>query len=253
MFGQRKAAPAYGADGETPEQFRDVPTGTGSANGRKTLAVRDSTKYGSRLAAIFVRHGDTAANKGEGREELVRGQRDYPLNSDGRAEATQAGRTIARHGGVSKVYSSPLSRGRDTATAIGKATGSDTSVTRTLLPWDKGNAEGKPIAEEDPKLRDYALHKRNTPVPGGEAYGKFATRTDSAARSLVRAGRRSVQSTGKPVAAVSHSVDMRRLGHAIEGKPEPDPLKGGPKPGEMVGVTVGNRVVKVKPGMWGTR
>jgi len=205
------------------------------------------------LAAIFVRHGDTIANEGEGGQELVRGQHDYPLDEHGKEEAVSAGRSIARHSRVTRVYHSPLSRGADTASAIASATGAKAVKTATLLPWDKGNAEGKPVSKEDPKLREYALDKPTTPVPGGESFHDFTARTDAAARSIVQAGKRSVQAGKGPVAAVSHSVDMRRLHHSIEGKPAGDPLSGGPKPGEMIGVTVGNKVVKVKPGMWGTK
>lgn len=242
MYGS-KGATSYGPD-SPPFKERDSASGDGSVSGSK----------GKRsLAAVFVRHGDTDANKGEGATELVRGQTDYPLNSDGKTEATRAGRTIAAHGGASKVFHSPLSRGRDTASAIGSATGAGTKETRALLPWDKGDAEGKPVKTEDPKLRRFALTTPTKPVPGGESFSTFAQRSDGASRSIVKAGRKSVQSGGKPVAAVSHSVDMRRLPHSIEGKPTGDPLRGGVKPGEMMGVTVANKVVKVKPGMWGSK
>ena len=237
MFGDSivKAAPDY-SQGTVPRSRADNGKGTGS-----------------RLAAIFVRHGDTAANKGESEKELVRGQLDVPLNSDGREEAVGAGRTIAGHGGVATVFHSPLSRGRDTAKSIAKATGGKRVQTPTLLPWDKGNAEGKPVEQEDPKLRDYAVNRRNTAVPGGESYGTFAARFDAAAKSVVQSGRRSVAAGKGPVAAVSHSVGMRRFGAIFSGKPEPDPLSGGPEPGEMVGVTVGGKLVKVKPGIWGKK
>jgi broad specificity phosphatase PhoE len=249
VFGTRKAAPAYGADGETPKQFAD-----GSAGDTGSGSVRDSPRLRNRtLTAVFVRHGDTKANRGTPGPELVRGQTDFPLDASGRKEATQAGRTIARHGGVSRVYHSPLSRGRDTAKPIAAATGAKAVETSSLLPWDKGDAEGKPVSREDPKLRDYAVNKPTTAVPGGEPFSKFADRTDNAAKSIVNAGRKSVKQTGKPVAAVSHSVDMRRLPHAIEGKAAGDPLSGGPKPGEMVGVTTGNKVVRVRPGLWGSK
>ena len=247
MFGHR-GTPSYGPDQPTKPDTDRTSGNTGSSSVHNSKGIRNRT-----IAAVFVRHGASDANQGEGGQELVRGQWDVPLNSDGRQEATQAGRTIARHGGASKVYSSPLSRGRDTAHAIGQATGANVQVTDQLLPWDKGDAEGKPIATEDPKLRRMAKDHRTRPVPGGESYDKFANRSDKAARSIVKAGKRSIESSGKPVAAVSHSVDMRRLGHAIEGKPEPDPLKGGVDPGGMMGVTVKGKVVKIKPGMWGSR
>jgi len=240
VFGHR-GTPSYGPDQPTTVDRDSPPSdGKGKASGRT-------------LAAVFVRHGASDANQGEGGQELVRGQWDVPLNSDGKAEAIEAGRTIARHGGASKVYSSPLSRGRDTAHAIGQATGADVQVTDQLLPWDKGDAEGKPVAQEDPKLRRMAQDHRTQPVPGGESYDKFANRSDTAARSIVSAGKRSVKAGKGPVGPLGHSVDMRRLGHAIEGKPEPDPLKGGVDPEGMMGVDMSGKVRKVKPGMWGSR
>lgn len=257
MFGQgrhSKAASAYGADGDMPEPFRDEGDTSRPTGNAARASVHDTPRLRNRtLAAIFVRHGDTTANKGEGEQELVRGQKDYPLNADGRKEATVAGRTIARHGGVSRVYSSSLSRGTSTAKAIASATGATHTVTQGLMPWDKGDAEGKPVETEDPKLRRHWNAHPSTPVPGGESPNAFKERSDSAARSIVSAGKASLRQLGKPVAAVSHSVDMRRLHHQFEGASEPDPLSGGPKPGEMMGVTVGGAVKKVKPGMWGSR
>lgn len=199
------------------------------------------------LAAIFVRHGETDANQGNG-EELVRGQSEFPLNEDGKRQAVEAGQAIAGNADISKVYASPLSRGRDTAKSIAKASDGVPSVrTPGLLPWDKGDSEGKPVATEDPKLRRFAQEKPDEPVPGGESYDASVDRFTDAARSIVNAGKKGT------VAAVSHSVDMRLLPHIFEGAKRPDPLNGGPKPGEMMGVTTDEKVVKLKPGLWGSK
>lgn len=247
MYGT-KAAPSYGPDTPPFEESADQ-------RGPKPDAGRpDKTRNsGTRLAAVFVRHGDTQYNKGEGDVERVRGQANVPLDADGRKEAVVAGRTLAQHGGVSSVQHTHLDRGRDTAKAIADATGAKLKPNDGLLPWDKGDAEGKPIEKEDPKLRVFATKKRNTPVPGGESFNAFTSRTDAAARSVVKAGQRSVRAGKGPVAAVNHSVEMRRLPHLFDGKPEPDALKGGVDPGGMIGVTMAGKTVKLKPGMWGSK
>jgi probable phosphoglycerate mutase len=64
----------------------------------------------------IVRHGETDWNK----ERIYQGQRDIPLNETGRAQASQAAE-ILKNCDFDQIFSSPLSRAKDTAIAIATA------------------------------------------------------------------------------------------------------------------------------------
>ncbi|HEY5493009.1 MAG TPA: histidine phosphatase family protein, partial [Candidatus Anoxymicrobiaceae bacterium] len=66
----------------------------------------------------LVRHGETDLNK----DRRFRGHSDVPLNEDGVLQAAGAAR-ILKLAGISNVYTSPIRRAVETATAIAVVTG----------------------------------------------------------------------------------------------------------------------------------
>jgi broad specificity phosphatase PhoE len=66
------------------------------------------------MSTLFlVRHGCTGWNK----EQVFRGHKDVPLDEIGREEALLVGERLKGEG-IKGVFSSPLSRARETAQAI---------------------------------------------------------------------------------------------------------------------------------------
>jgi broad specificity phosphatase PhoE len=93
---------------------------------------------------FIIRHGNTFA-PGEAPRRIGAGT-DLPLVESGRAQADRLGAHLAARGvAVARLFSSPLSRARETAERIGAALGHGPDGT---LPWlneiDHGPDEGQP-------------------------------------------------------------------------------------------------------------
>ncbi|MFD5564887.1 histidine phosphatase family protein [Kitasatospora griseola] len=125
---------------------------------------------------VLVRHGETAWSV-TGQHT---GRTDIPLTDDGRAMARALGERLRRapwHGlPTAAVYTSPLSRARETAELAGFG---DRAVDRPeLLEWDYGQYEGRTGADIRATDRPGWLIWRDG-VPGGEKLSEVAARVDS--------------------------------------------------------------------------
>ena len=136
---------------------------------------------------LFVRHGETDYNA-EGR---LQGQRDIPLNSRGRAQASAIGRAlrmampeaIAALEAASAFAASPLVRTRQTMelarTALGLAP-QRYALEPALKELTFGEWEGltwPQVAKRDPAgARAREADKWNFAPPGGESYAMLAER-----------------------------------------------------------------------------
>ncbi|GAA4999121.1 histidine phosphatase family protein [Kitasatospora paranensis] len=124
---------------------------------------------------VLVRHGETAWSA-TGRHT---GRTDVPLTEEGRAMARALGARLARApwNGLTdaRVYTSPLSRARETCELAGFG---DRAVDRDeLLEWDYGQYEGR--TGTDIRATDHPgwLIWRDG-VPGGEKLAEVAARVD---------------------------------------------------------------------------
>lgn len=125
----------------------------------------------------LVRHGETEWN----RTHRIQGSTDIPLNEVGRDQAARAGRLLARRR-WDGLYSSPLSRARETATIIGEGLGlGEPELLPDLVERNYGEAEG---------LTGRQIERRypgRTPVPGRESREEVAARVMPALLSLAEA------------------------------------------------------------------
>ncbi len=88
---------------------------------------------------LLVRHGQIEAN----RERVWHGSTDSALTEEGRAQARRVAAHLARtHPGVAALYTSPLTRARDTALEIGRALKLEPRLERDLAEYDLGELEG---------------------------------------------------------------------------------------------------------------
>jgi len=148
---------------------------------------------------IFVRHGETNWNV-EGR---LQGQRDIPLNDNGRGQARRNGETIAdRIPGVAgyDFVASPLVRSRETMEIARLAMGLDPSAYRLddrLREITFGDWEGFTTAELRIRHADLVAERERDKwrflPPGGESYALLFER--------VKAW---VDTIDRPTLAVSH-------------------------------------------------
>jgi 2,3-bisphosphoglycerate-dependent phosphoglycerate mutase len=132
---------------------------------------------------IVIRHGETNWN----RDGRFQGQLDIPLNETGRAQAFAVAEAVAQFA-PTILWSSPLMRARDTASAIAARCGLDLHFDAQWRERGYGVLEGTTYREwhdRDPK--GYALYKTNDPdyaPEGGESGRAFYERSVDAFRVL---------------------------------------------------------------------
>jgi broad specificity phosphatase PhoE len=118
-------------------------------------------------ALYLVRHGQTESSA----RRAYSGRSDVALTSAGREQARRAARQLAG-AGIDAVFSSPLSRARDTAMAIADATGAPLTVDERLTEVDFGPFEGVDRAGARELLgrpfEDWRADPFGSPVPGME-------------------------------------------------------------------------------------
>lgn len=152
----------------------------------------------------FVRHGQTAWNKAK----IFRGRRDIPLDEQGRLEAACAARALC---GVSlaAVYSSPLSRARETAEAIAAGHGLAVIVDEAFTDIDYGEWTEYWDIEARRKFggqyRQWKESPHRVKFPGGESLDDVRRR---AAPRLMELARRHPEGA---IALVSHRVVLKLL------------------------------------------
>jgi len=161
---------------------------------------------------VLIRHGRTASNaRGQ-----IQGRADVPLDPLGRSEARAVARAVARFN-VSALYTSPLSRARETAAIIGGELGLASQVWDGLTEYDFGLMSERDLDEiaalnpalyweldawldtgrDDPMLRPA--------IPGAEPLDGFAARITAFWDHVETAHR------GGTVLAVTHGGVLRGM------------------------------------------
>lgn len=150
------------------------------------------------MRLLLVRHGETAHNAGG----ITLGRADIPLNELGRLQAQAVARAI--RGPIAAVYSSPLSRAFDTATAIARTIdGVSVRHAEPLIEMDVGKVEH--LAHDELRerhgdfLRAWTITPGTARMPGGEALYEVQER----AWSWVDQARET--HTANTIVAVSHN------------------------------------------------
>jgi len=170
---------------------------------------------------IVIRHGETEWN----REKRMQGTTDTPLSDVGRIQARALGKRLAGRG-FDALYSSDLSRARDTARAIAEQTGRELVVDPRLQERRFGIFEGLLAAEIIARYPEeharFASRDPDYEVPGGESASAFARRCLGCLAEI--AGRH----RGAEVVVVTHGLvldSLYRAAHGLEhGAPRPVPL-----------------------------
>lgn len=142
---------------------------------------------------VLVRHGETEWSV----ERRHTGRTDVPLTELGRQEAARMRGTLAGFG-FSAVFTSPLSRARDTAILAGL----DPSIDVDLVEWDYGIYEGITTDAIRESIRDWSVW--TYPIEGGESIEHVAERADRVIDRVV--------ALDGTVALVAHAHLLRVLG-----------------------------------------
>lgn len=119
---------------------------------------------------IFIRHGETDWNL----QMRYQGHTDIPLNERGRSQARSIARHLRQHEAVEAVYSSDLSRCRETAEIVASAFGLPVVASERLRELKFGLWEGLKYEELDrsyhQEFQDWFQDTLNYAVPGGESF-----------------------------------------------------------------------------------
>jgi len=135
---------------------------------------------------LLIRHGETAWN----RENRPQGISDVPLSELGKRQARAVAQALAAEQLVA-VYSSDLTRARETAEAIAGPHGLPVGTDSRLREMDQGIFEGEPIEAVRERhaewLRTWVEDPANVRMPGGETLGEVQARAWAAIEDLRRA------------------------------------------------------------------
>ena len=159
---------------------------------------------------IVIRHGETAWN----REKRMQGTTDTALSDVGRVQAQALGRRLAGHS-FAALYSSDLSRARDTARAIAEHTGREVVADSRLQERLFGIFEGLTAAEIIERYPEeharFASRDPDYEVPGGESARGFTRRCLGCLAEIADRHR------GGEVVVVTHGLVLDALYRAANG------------------------------------
>ena len=153
---------------------------------------------------IVVRHGQTEWNV----SQVFRGRADVPLNETGRKQAESLARALGFYK-IKAIYSSPLSRAKETAEAVAKKQRLKVKVSKLLLDISYGQWQGLSHEEVRKKWPEiYQLwHQAPHQVkfPGGESLAEVRQRVEKFLGKAV------LEHQSETIAAVSHRVAIKVL------------------------------------------
>jgi broad specificity phosphatase PhoE len=153
---------------------------------------------------LLARHGETDDNRPPLR---FQGWRDTPLNETGRAQSRELAEQLAtRAEPIASLWSSDLSRARETAEIVGARLGLEPELDKRLREGARGDWEGRLFAEvaaDEPEA--YAAWRRagaDFRFPGGESLAEHQERVLAALEEIEDAG-------SSPALVVCHGGSIR--------------------------------------------
>jgi broad specificity phosphatase PhoE len=164
------------------------------------------TEQAPKLVALFVRHGQTVANK----EKRFRGQMEIPLDDAGRQQARDVRGFLANHLGgqqLGAAFRSSKDRTRETADITlgpGKA-----KVVKNFDALNVGKFSGQKKTDENMKEITHYQKYPEQKIPGGERINDFRERTDPEIKMALAEGERS----GRPSIVFAHSSTIHEVSH----------------------------------------
>jgi probable phosphoglycerate mutase len=151
---------------------------------------------------LLARHGETDDNRPPLR---FQGWRDTPLNETGCRQAGELAERLAS-AGIGSLWSSDLSRARDTADVVARRIGLDVRLDQRLREANRGRWEGRlfdDVARDEPELFAAWMHAGDSwRFPGGESLREQQERVLACIEDIRHAGE-------LPALAVCHGGSIR--------------------------------------------
>ena len=150
---------------------------------------------------LVIRHGQSEADI----LGVIEGRADYPLTELGYKQAKAMAKWLKEHYSISKIYSSPLKRARQTAEQISNTYDIEIQYDDDLMEWNNGLIAGLSRKEADEK---YPELKKNphTRVYEQESHIDFRSRAETALSKIVNEN-----SNDETIAIVSHGGAINML------------------------------------------
>src|SRR5580765_371402 len=126
-----------------------------------------TAKTNSSTLLLFVRHGQTPTTG----KELPGRNMDLHLSDEGLLQAGEVAKRIASNFTIDALYASPITRAKETAAAIAKATGQRAVTNKGLIETDPGEWTGR-LLKDLYKLPEWKWLQSNIATfqfPGGES------------------------------------------------------------------------------------
>lgn len=189
------------------------------------------------MKIILLRHGETDWNF----QQKYQGHRDIPLNARGREQAQKVARTIIDEN-IEAVYSSDLSRARETAEIIAGYFELPVIIDPRLREFSFGEWEGKTFNEvyhEYPvEYHDWYENTMDFKVPGGESMRQLLERVWLALRDISR------RHSGT-VLVVAHGGVLRAVLYKVGGENREDLWGELLQPGSILELVIQNGAVEL--------
>ena len=190
-------------------------------------------KPNDQVVAYVLRHGTTALNE----ENKYRGQKNVPLDDKGKEDAKALAKFMADKP-IGQVWTSDLSRAKDTIKEILKGRHIKAISLESLRPLDAGKFTGEKKDDHEEDMKYYHKHT-DARIPGGESIDGMNKRVRVPLLRALRAGVR----TGKPSLISAHSSVIHSLGNLLHGNHEHALVE----PGGVVAVTFDGKKFHAKP------
>ena len=164
--------------------------------------VRDAGR-GEGVRVLLVRHGETVWNQ----ENRWQGQADTPLSETGYDQARQLARRLQNEERpIRAIYTSDLSRARDTADILGQVLGVTPLETAAWREMDIGTWSGLTTSEVATRhAEEWARLRQGEDLPrgGGETFAQFQGRLLQSSQQFIRDHR------GEQIIVVTHGGAVR--------------------------------------------
>jgi broad specificity phosphatase PhoE len=165
---------------------------------------------GDKLLALFVRHGQTEANK----EKLFRGPMNFPLDSVGRQQGLDVRRFLAGYLGDKPLGASYRSSKNRTGEMADITIGpGKTKVIKNFDALNVGNYAGQHKTPENMKAIMHYQKNPDEKIPGGERINDFRARTNPEIKMVISEG----EKTGRPTISFVHSSTIHQVSHLLHG------------------------------------
>jgi len=138
----------------------------------------------NKYPAIFLLRNAQIINEENKSENTITGWKDISLNDLGKEEALRIAHTFGNVP-ISRIYSSDLSRARDTAKEIMRITGAGLMTMRGLRPWNLGDFQETSCFVAAEMLKDFIKGYTYKPVKNGESFHIFKTRAIDAFNTVL--------------------------------------------------------------------